>query len=144
MNYSETDPSIARSGLLAVQIHAGGPMEVQFKDMMIQPLPTPTADNPTQPGFHLRTVKTEEGERKYTVYVPEGYDGSKVVPGDPVPARRGRARRGRDRAGTGGDRSGDPEPAGRRAGPRRLPAGASGPGRPARPTATPRWRPSTT
>ena len=40
-SYRETDPSIARSGLLAVQIHAGGPMEVQFKDMMIQPLPTP-------------------------------------------------------------------------------------------------------
>ena len=55
-------------------------MEVQFKDMMIQSLPTPTADNLTQPGFHLRTVKAEDGERKYTVYVPEGYDGSKTFP----------------------------------------------------------------
>ena len=32
-----------------------------------------------QPGFHLRTVKTDQGERKYTVYVPEGYDGSQGV-----------------------------------------------------------------
>ncbi len=61
VEYHEPDPAIARSGLLAVQIHAGGPMEVQFKDMMIQPLPTPTADNPTGPGFHLRTVKTDAG-----------------------------------------------------------------------------------
>jgi prenyltransferase beta subunit/pimeloyl-ACP methyl ester carboxylesterase len=80
VDYRETDPSIARSGLIAVQIHAGGPMEVQFKDMMIQSLPTPTAENLTQPGFHLRTVKTEDGERKYTLYVPEGYDGSKTFP----------------------------------------------------------------
>jgi len=80
VNYRETEPGIARSGLLAAQIHAGGPSEVQFKDLMIQPLPTPAAENPTQPGFHLRTVKTDNGERKYTVYVPEGYDGSKAFP----------------------------------------------------------------
>ncbi len=78
--YQETDSGIDRSGLLAVQMHAGGPMEIQFRDLMIQPLPTPTADNPTQPGFHLRTVKTDQGDRKYTVYVPEGYDGSKAFP----------------------------------------------------------------
>ena len=44
VNYTEAEPepAVARSGLLAVQIHAGGPMEVQFKDVMIQPLPTPT------------------------------------------------------------------------------------------------------
>jgi len=80
VNYRETEPGIARSGLLAVQIHAGGPMEVQFKDLMIQPLPTPAADDPTGPGFHLRTVKTDQGERKYTVYVPQGYDGTRVFP----------------------------------------------------------------
>ena len=33
-----------------------------------------------QPGFHLRTVKTDQGERKYTVYVPDGYDGKKAFP----------------------------------------------------------------
>src|SRR5262249_41042354 len=40
VRYKEAEPKIARDGLLAVQIHAGGPMEVQFKDMMIQELPT--------------------------------------------------------------------------------------------------------
>jgi predicted peptidase len=61
-------------------MHAGGSMEVQFRDMMIQPLPTPTAAEPNQPGFHLRTLKTDKGERRYTVYVPEGYDGTKTFP----------------------------------------------------------------
>jgi poly(3-hydroxybutyrate) depolymerase len=78
--YQETEPGIARSGLLAVQMHAGESMEVQFRDLLIQPLPAPSGDNPTQPGFHLRTVPTDRGERKYTVYVPEGYDGSKTFP----------------------------------------------------------------
>jgi predicted peptidase len=78
--YQETDQGIARNGLVAVQIHAGEPMEVQFKDFLIQPLPTPTTENPTQPGFHVRTVQTDQGERKYTVYVPEGYDGSRTFP----------------------------------------------------------------
>jgi prenyltransferase beta subunit/pimeloyl-ACP methyl ester carboxylesterase len=79
-NYREDDSKIARSGLLAVQIHAGGPMEVQFKDLMIQPLPVPTAGHEREPGFHLRSIKTDAGERKYSVYVPDGYDGTKVFP----------------------------------------------------------------
>ena len=80
VEYHEPDPAIARSGLLAVQIHAGGPMEVQFKDMMIQPLPIPKESSTTSPGFHLRSLKTDQGERKYALYVPEGYDGSRVFP----------------------------------------------------------------
>ncbi len=79
-DYRETDPRIARDGLVAVQMHAGGSMEVQFRDMMIQPLPTPTAGEPHQPGFHLRTIETDQGERKYTVYIPDGYDGTKTFP----------------------------------------------------------------
>ena len=51
VEYHEPDPAIARSGLLAVQIHAGGPMEVRFKDVMIQPLPIPKDDNATAAGF---------------------------------------------------------------------------------------------
>ncbi len=94
VDYHETDSSVARSGLLAVQIHAGGPMEVQFKDVMIQELPTPTAENPTSPGFHLKTVKTEQGERKYTVYVPQGYNGSRIYP--VVLFLHGRGERGQD------------------------------------------------
>jgi len=80
VNYRETEPSVARSGLLAVQIHAGGPMEIKFQNVMIQALPTPEAGDSTGPGFHLRTVKSGDGDRKYTVYVPEGYDGSKTFP----------------------------------------------------------------
>ena len=82
VDYREEDDAIARDGKIAVQIHAGGPLEVQFKDILIQPLPTPTADeaNATAPGFHLRTLKAEGGDRKYTVFVPRGYDGSKAVP----------------------------------------------------------------
>jgi poly(3-hydroxybutyrate) depolymerase/prenyltransferase beta subunit len=79
-NYREDDSQIARAGLIAVQIHAGGPMEVQFKDVMIQPLPVPSSGRENEPGFHVRTVKTDAGERKYSVYVPEGYDGTKVFP----------------------------------------------------------------
>jgi poly(3-hydroxybutyrate) depolymerase/prenyltransferase beta subunit len=79
-DYVETAPHIANSGLIALQLHAGGPTEMQFKDVYIQPLPSPTADNPTKPGFHLRTVKTDTGDRKYSVYVPEGYDGTKPFP----------------------------------------------------------------
>jgi poly(3-hydroxybutyrate) depolymerase len=78
--YKEADSAIARDGLLAVQMHAGGSMEVQFRDMMIQPLPTPTSSEPNQPGFHLRALKSDRGERRYTVYVPDGYDGTKTFP----------------------------------------------------------------
>lgn len=80
VTYTEPDAAIARTGRIAVQIHAGGPMVVQFKDILIQPLPDPTTDRVTEPGFHARTVKTEQGERKYSVFVPNGYDGTKTFP----------------------------------------------------------------
>jgi len=81
VKYNEPDAAIAREGRIAVQIHAGGPMKVEFKDILIQPLPAPkVADNPNAPGFHLRTVKGPAGERKYTLYVPEGYDPAKAYP----------------------------------------------------------------
>lgn len=37
--YHEEITSMARDGLIAVQIHAGAPMEVQFKDILLRPLP---------------------------------------------------------------------------------------------------------
>jgi dienelactone hydrolase len=80
VTYREEDSSIARDGKFALQVHAGGPMEVQFKDILLQELPTPADDDATTPGFHLRTVQAPDGPRKYTVFVPEGYDGSKPVP----------------------------------------------------------------
>jgi len=36
VDYTEEDEKIAREGILAVQIHAGGPMEVQFKNIRIK------------------------------------------------------------------------------------------------------------
>jgi predicted esterase len=81
VDYKETDPAISREGRIAVQIHAGGPMKVEFKDLYIQPLPSPKVHaDANAPGFHLRTVKTPSGERKYTVFVPNGYDGTKAFP----------------------------------------------------------------
>jgi acetyl esterase/lipase len=80
VKYKEADSAIAGDGLIALQIHGGGPMEVQFKDIYIQPLPTPTADAADTPGFHLRTLKTADGERKYSLFLPTGYDGQKKFP----------------------------------------------------------------
>jgi hypothetical protein len=36
--YREESANIARDGQIAVQIHGGGPMEVQFKDIQIRTL----------------------------------------------------------------------------------------------------------
>jgi poly(3-hydroxybutyrate) depolymerase len=80
VDYTEQDPAIKRDGKIAVQVHAGGPMEVAFKDIWIQPLPRPTAEDLDKPGFHLRTVKTDKGERKYSVFLPSSYDGNRSFP----------------------------------------------------------------
>lgn len=39
VDYTETDPSIAASGIIALQLHAGKPYQVQFKDLLIKALP---------------------------------------------------------------------------------------------------------
>lgn len=80
VTYDEPDASIAREGKIALQIHAGKPMTVEFKDILIQPLPIPAADDAPTPGFHLRTLALEGGERKYAVYLPKDYDPSKAYP----------------------------------------------------------------
>jgi len=36
VEYTETDPDIAKSGIIATQIHGGDPMEVQFRNMRIK------------------------------------------------------------------------------------------------------------
>lgn len=80
VQYTETEPGIADSGRIGLQIHSGEPMTVEFKDLYIQPLPRPQVDNNSTPGFHLRTLKTEKGDRKYAIYLPNGYDGQKTFP----------------------------------------------------------------
>lgn len=81
VEYTEPDPAIARSGKFGLQVHAGNPLTVAFKDIYVQPVPSPSAEaDSTKPGFHVRTVETPGGTRKYTVYVPEGYDGKTAMP----------------------------------------------------------------
>ncbi len=36
VDYTEADEKIARDGIIAVQIHSGGPMEVQFRNLRIK------------------------------------------------------------------------------------------------------------
>ena len=36
LEYKEEDPKVARSGIIAPQVHAGGPMEVQFRNIRIK------------------------------------------------------------------------------------------------------------
>ena len=38
VDYREADPAIDRTGIIALQIHSGGPMEVEFKDLRIKEL----------------------------------------------------------------------------------------------------------
>jgi len=83
VDYRETDPSIARDGKIALQIHSGGPMRVEFKDLLIQPLPIAKPEEKvgaTAPGFHIQPLTTGSDGRKYVVYVPKEYDGSKAMP----------------------------------------------------------------
>jgi hypothetical protein len=42
VDYRETDPSIERTGIIALQIHSGPAMEVEFKDLRIRELGAPT------------------------------------------------------------------------------------------------------
>jgi hypothetical protein len=41
VDYTEADADIAREGIIATQIHSGGPMEVQFRNIRIKELPAP-------------------------------------------------------------------------------------------------------
>jgi pimeloyl-ACP methyl ester carboxylesterase/prenyltransferase beta subunit len=80
VRFVETDPEVARSGRFGLQMHAGGPIGVAFKDIYLQELPDPREDSAATPGFHLRTSRPEAGGRKYTLYLPPGYDGAKPFP----------------------------------------------------------------
>ena len=80
VRYQETDSTIAREGKFGVQMHAGGPMVVKFKDIHIQPIPKPRAGDDLSAGFHLRSLKAGDDHRKYTLYIPPTYDGKKALP----------------------------------------------------------------
>jgi 3-keto-disaccharide hydrolase len=38
VDYRETDPAIERNGIISLQLHSGGPLEVQFKNLRIKEL----------------------------------------------------------------------------------------------------------
>ena len=40
LDYTEVDENVARSGLIALQIHGGQPAEASYKDIRLKPLPT--------------------------------------------------------------------------------------------------------
>jgi len=94
VRYHEDDPAIAREGRIAVQLHAGGPTEVQFKHLYIQVLPDLKVGDEDSPGFHLRTLKSGGEGRKYAVYIPSGYDHRKTFP--VILFLHGEGERGRD------------------------------------------------
>ena len=82
VDYREDDATIARAGKIALQVHAGGPMRVEFKDLIVQELPIPKPEEAvgsTAAGFHVQALKTGD-HRKYVVYVPPTYDGVKSLP----------------------------------------------------------------
>jgi predicted peptidase len=77
--YEEQDASIPRNGILALQVHSGGPIETAFRDILIQPLPVPSDSAADGHGFYVRKLRSGDG-RAYTVSLPEGYDGVKRFP----------------------------------------------------------------
>ena len=110
--FTDTDEGIAPDGQIATQIHAGGPMEIDFKNLLIQVVPSPEADDKLTPGFHLRTLTVNGQDRRYTLYIPPGYDGTKLFPA--VMFLHGSGERGEDgvicaRVGLGAAIAGNPE-----------------------------------
>ena len=39
VDYHEPDSQIARFGMIAVQVHSGGPLKVEFRNLRIKELP---------------------------------------------------------------------------------------------------------
>ncbi|QDV37308.1 family 16 glycoside hydrolase [Tautonia plasticadhaerens] len=81
VDYTEAEANIADAGRIAVQLHSGRPMEIRFRDLLIQPLPRPTTGaDPNEPGFHSRTLDGSDPAVRYSVFIPEGYDGQTHFP----------------------------------------------------------------
>lgn len=80
VTYREENSEIERDGKIAVQIHSGGPLEVEFKDVYIQTLPDPDASAALSPGFQSAVVKTPTGEKRYAFSLPPGFDPKKTYP----------------------------------------------------------------
>lgn len=80
-SYREDDGTLPATGRFGLQLHAGGPMTMEFRDMYIRELPTPVeaaGDSDPGPGFHTREFEAPDGKRRYGVYVPEREEGAKL------------------------------------------------------------------
>ena len=111
-DFTDGDADIAQEGQVATQLHAGGPMQIDFKNIMVQVVPSPEPDDKLTPGFHLRTLSINGEARKYTLYIPPGYDGTRKFP--VVMFLHGSGERGEDgmlsaRVGLGAAIAGNPE-----------------------------------
>lgn len=83
VDYREEDSSIARTGKIAPQVHAGGPLTIELQDLVIQriPNPRPASGNTPAAGFQVWSVKSGDAERKFTVYFPkEALDSKAKLP----------------------------------------------------------------
>lgn len=78
VDYTETDQSLAQKGKLGLQIHSGGPAEVWFKDISIEPLsnvpapPEPLRAAAPPPPPHPSPLTPEEQAK--TFGLPPGYE----------------------------------------------------------------------
>ncbi len=79
-DFTETDSSVSLDGKLGIQVHSGGTLLVELKDLVIEELPaTPGAPTwkaaaPSRPAASVEgsTAKTPEEERK-AFHLPEGF-----------------------------------------------------------------------
>ncbi len=86
LDYTETDATIAQSGLIGFQVHAGGKLLVQFKNIMITELPATSefkaAEEPTPVPIQNAKPKTPE-EQKAAFHLPPGFEIELVAAEDP-------------------------------------------------------------
>ena len=80
VSYREENSEIERDGKIAVQIHSGGPLEIQFKDMYIQNLPDPRETSSLAPGFHAAVLNTPTGVKRYAFSLPPHFDSQTTYP----------------------------------------------------------------
>ncbi|MDB6175408.1 MAG: hypothetical protein JWL59_4719 [Chthoniobacteraceae bacterium] len=86
-DYTETDPTIADSGIIGMQIHAGGKALVQYKEMTIEELPPTPAGKKfvgaAEPAKEAKVSPLTAEEQKPTFTVPPGFEIELVAAEEP-------------------------------------------------------------
>ena len=87
LDYTETDATIAQSGLIGFQVHGGGKLLTQFKNIMITELPATAefkaAPEPKMTPIQNAQPKTPE-EQKSAFHLPPGFEIELVAAEDPA------------------------------------------------------------